>query len=234
MHTCTWIHTHTDTNTHTYTHKYTSVLTIQNFIYIQLQWTTNRDLRQRKTAVQNGKHCVSIVLEKELPWGLIWRHPARLSVREEGEGHSMWRSQTEKVPPNSGEYGTRNLEAESIRSRAESMGHPCKTEDSQWDKTEQCTFCIYNRHCQTQTKWSKTKQACTNDASVCRTDQLTDLQFSWDTRRCCNAKANDVKTESVKPVNNINTNCLAYLWSISFLPCSAKANDEIQLATLQM
>ena len=37
---------------------------------------------------------------------------------------------------NSGKSGTRNLEAESIRSRAESTGG-C-VEDSQRDKTEQC------------------------------------------------------------------------------------------------
>ena len=163
----------------------------------------------------------------------MWRHPVRISVREEGEGHSMWRSQTEKVPTNSGEYGTMNLETESIRSRADSMGGCVKLKTVTEIRQSSTHFVFITDNVKPKQNEAKPKQACTNDASVCRTDQLIGLQFSWDTRRHCNAKSNYVKRESVKPVNNINRNCLAYLWSTSFLSWSAKANDKTQLATLQ-
>ena len=49
--------------------------------------------------------------------------PERVSVGEEGEGHSMLMDRKHKsAGPNSGESGVRNLEAESIRSGAESTG----------------------------------------------------------------------------------------------------------------
>ena len=46
--------------------------------------------------------------------------PERVSVREEGEGG--WIENRKGARTNGGESGARNLEAESIRSRAESTG----------------------------------------------------------------------------------------------------------------
>ena len=64
--------------------------------------------------------------------------PERGSVGEEGEGHSMLLDQKQKRRgTNSGESGARNLEAESIRSRAEYV-RVCKVEDSHGDKMDQC------------------------------------------------------------------------------------------------
>ena len=52
--------------------------------------------------------------------------PERVSVGEEGQGHSMLMDQKQKkkksAGTNSGESGARNLEAGSIGSRAENMG----------------------------------------------------------------------------------------------------------------
>ena len=49
--------------------------------------------------------------------------PERVSVGEEGEGHSMLMDRKQKRQwTNSGGSGARNLEAESFRSGAESMG----------------------------------------------------------------------------------------------------------------
>ena len=49
--------------------------------------------------------------------------PERVPVGEEGKGYSMLMDQKQKsTRTNSGESGVRNLEAESIRSRAESTG----------------------------------------------------------------------------------------------------------------
>ena len=52
--------------------------------------------------------------------------PERVSVGEEGQGHSMLMDQKQKkkksAGTNSGESGARNLEAGSIGSRAESTG----------------------------------------------------------------------------------------------------------------
>ena len=47
----------------------------------------------------------------------------RVSVRQEGEGHSMLRHQRQKscAKTNNGESGVRNLEAENIRSRVDSI-----------------------------------------------------------------------------------------------------------------
>ena len=42
-----------------------------------------------KTAAQNGKHGRSIVLGKEMFSGYTSTSPERVSVRKEGEGHSM-------------------------------------------------------------------------------------------------------------------------------------------------
>ena len=53
--------------------------------------------------------------------------PERVSVREEGESHPIIIDgpKREKALANSGESGARDLEAESIRSRAESTGGSC-------------------------------------------------------------------------------------------------------------
>ena len=48
--------------------------------------------------------------------------PERVSVGEEGEGHSMLMDWKQKVREPTVESGVRNLEAESIRSGAESTG----------------------------------------------------------------------------------------------------------------
>ena len=81
-----------------------NILTIQHLIYTQLKQITNRNLRQKHTAARNGKHDRSIVLEKEMSWGLISKSPKRVSVREEGEGMGI----------NSGKSSKKNLEAENI------------------------------------------------------------------------------------------------------------------------
>ena len=47
--------------------------------------------------------------------------PGRISVGEERGGH-CWTEDSKGVRTNSGESGVRNLEAESIGSRVESMG----------------------------------------------------------------------------------------------------------------
>ena len=55
-------------------------------------------------------------------------NPERVSVGEEGEGHSMLMDRKQKRHRNnSGESGVRNLEAESIRSKMERTGEKLKT-----------------------------------------------------------------------------------------------------------
>ena len=57
----------------------------------------SRDLRQMKTAAQNGKHGRPRVLGKEMFLGYSWMSPERVSVREEGEGNSMQRESALRV-----------------------------------------------------------------------------------------------------------------------------------------
>ena len=118
--TCAHIPTHTHAHPHAHTtHQYTDYTKLN----LHTTFTDNRDLRQRKTAAWNGKHGRCIVLEKEKFWGLTWMSPERVPVREEGEGHSTQRGQDRKgTGTNSEMSGARNLEAESIRSKAESAG----------------------------------------------------------------------------------------------------------------
>ena len=79
----------------------------------------NRDLRQRKIAAQRGKHGRAALLEKnvlnldlnEAREGFFWR----------GRGRSFHVQGPKMEKANSGKSGTRNLEAESIRNRAESI-----------------------------------------------------------------------------------------------------------------
>ena len=55
--------------------------------------------------------------------GLTSRSPERVSDKEEGESHPHMGTKDRKgAGKNSGESGTRNLEAESIRRRVESIG----------------------------------------------------------------------------------------------------------------
>ena len=109
-------------NTLTWSH--TDSIFIQNLVYTQLKWTTNnRDLRQRKTAAWNEKHGRSIVLGKEMSSGLIWRSPERVLSERKGKVIPCQGAKDGKgTGTNTGKSGARNLEAESIRSRAESMG----------------------------------------------------------------------------------------------------------------
>ena len=67
-----------------------SILTLHNLIYMQLKQSL-RDLWHTKIAMQSGKRGRSIVFRKIIimSWNLIWKSPEMVSVREEGEGHSM-------------------------------------------------------------------------------------------------------------------------------------------------
>ena len=62
--------------------------------------------------------------------------PERVSVGDKEEGR--WTENRKGSGTSSGESGARNLEAESIRSRAEKYGRVCKAEDSHRDKKDQC------------------------------------------------------------------------------------------------
>ena len=64
--------------------------------------------------------------------------PERVSVGDKEEGPCRWTENRKGSGTNSGESGARNLEAESIRSRAEKYERVCKAEDSHRDKKEQC------------------------------------------------------------------------------------------------
>ena len=68
------------TDTHTHTHAVTHNLNRQQ---------TETWGGGFKTPARNKKHGRSIVLEKEMSWGLIWRSPERVSVGDEGAGVSL-------------------------------------------------------------------------------------------------------------------------------------------------
>ena len=55
-----------------HTHAHANMLTIHDLIYSQLKQITNRNLRQRKIAVQSRKYGRFIVLEKEMFWDWVW------------------------------------------------------------------------------------------------------------------------------------------------------------------
>ena len=71
------------------------------------------------------------------------RNVIRLNLNESSEGFLLdrkgkvipcrWTEHRKGAGTNSGESGAKNLEAESIRSRAESTGRVCKVEDSHGD-----------------------------------------------------------------------------------------------------
>ena len=93
---------------------HTSILTIQSLSYTQL---TNKNLRQTKTAAQNGKHDYNFgkrtVLKfdlNEFSEGFCWSGRGR-SFHVEGH------KDRKGMGTNCGESGATNLEAESIRSR---------------------------------------------------------------------------------------------------------------------
>ena len=58
-----------------------------------------------------------------------------------------WTENRKGAGTDSGKSGARNLESESIGSRAESTGGCVKVEDSRRNKTEQCAKYIYSREC---------------------------------------------------------------------------------------
>ena len=140
------MHTRTHILTGTYTHERTDYATHN------LKRATNRDPRRRKTAARNGKHArkkmSSGLISRSPGWGRSFPHSEhRFPAPFSKEGCrkpvlGVWvipcRGAEDRTgaETNSGKSGTRNLEAESIRSRAESTGG-C-VEDSQRDKTEQC------------------------------------------------------------------------------------------------
>ena len=62
--------------------------------------------------------------------------PERVSVGDKEEGPCRWTQNRKGSGSNSRESGARNLEAESIRSRAEKYGSVCKAEDSHRDKEQ--------------------------------------------------------------------------------------------------
>ena len=105
-----------------------AVGTVYTKLKTQLKRTTKRDLRRRKTPAWNGKtnkHGRSIVLEKEMSRSLIWSSTEWVSVGEEREGHSecVDAPRRQRKRGNRGwKFGMRNLEAEGIKSRAESAG----------------------------------------------------------------------------------------------------------------
>ena len=82
------MHVHTHTHTHTCRHPNTGVYWLYKteFTYnLKCKQTTNRAFRQRKIAVQNRKYGGSVVLGRELSWGLIWRSPESMPVLPEFE-----------------------------------------------------------------------------------------------------------------------------------------------------
>ena len=66
---------------------------------------------------------------------MIWRSPERVSVGEEGEGHSMQKSQDKKCAgTSSGKSGTRNLETEAEAEAGHKQNE--KVEHKQNEKVE--------------------------------------------------------------------------------------------------
>ena len=85
---------------------------------------------------------------KEMVLDYIWMGPERVSVGEEGEGHSMVMDRKQKRPGNqqwrvscqrSGNWENQKRSGE--------YGRVCKVEDSHRYKTEQCPWYIYSREC---------------------------------------------------------------------------------------
>ena len=100
-----------------------------------------------KTAARNRKHGRSTCFRK--------RNVFRLPLNESrecfcwirrGRSFHVDRPKTKKARKPKVESGARNLEAKSIRSRAE-YGRVCKVEDSHRNKTEQSLWYIYSREC---------------------------------------------------------------------------------------
>ena len=88
----------------------------------------NRDLRQMKAAASNVKHSRPIILRKRFVFKFELKE-SRESFCRRGRGRSFHVEgpKTEKgAGTSSGKSGTKNLEAESIRSRAESTGRCVK------------------------------------------------------------------------------------------------------------
>ena len=115
------------TRTHTHTHTHTGTRTHEHSDYTKLNLhslkrAANRHLRWMTTAARNRKHGRSTVLGKI--------NVFRLHLNESREGFCRrgrgcvipcrWTENRKGAGTNSGESGARNLEAESVRSRAES------------------------------------------------------------------------------------------------------------------
>ena len=104
---------------------HTSILTIQSLIYAQIKWAANRDFWDRWRQ-QHGTENMAIVLKMKCfeVW-LKWIQREFLSKPSErkGKGISCGGTKGRKgAGTNSGKSGARILEAESVRSRAESTG----------------------------------------------------------------------------------------------------------------
>ena len=81
---------HTHTHIHTQAPAHTSILTIQNFMYTQLKTGSRQRLETDEDSSTERKIWLYIVLGKinVLRFDLN-ESPERVSVEEEGDGHSM-------------------------------------------------------------------------------------------------------------------------------------------------
>ena len=117
-----------------------------------LFWKNNYCKHGRSTVLEeeNCKQGRSIVLEKENCFELRFEGVQRgIHSESKGElGHSIQTDRSRKgVRTNSGQSGTTNLEAESIRSRAESTGGCVKLKTVTEIRRSSAARCSYSREC---------------------------------------------------------------------------------------
>ena len=163
-------HTHTHTHTHTQTHECTG--------YTKLHLhTTSEDKKQRLEAEEDSSAERKTLQVYVFGKRTVLRFYLKASSEDfcqRGRGRSFHVEEPDRKSTNQ-QWRVRYKESGNweYQKQSRQYGRVCKIEDSHRDKTEQCTFCIYNRQCQTQTKWSKT-QTSMHKRCKCLQDWSTD------------------------------------------------------------